>query len=138
MNTTTNKQKMIVLQLILIMVGVLMILYTKSGITEYLPPCNFRVCFGVICPTCGVTRCVSNILSLDLKTAFIYHPTMFVLIIYLGLLDLIYIINTMLNKNYLRKLYPTLPMVFVYFSVFLIQYIYRVYMTSNGLGYEFL
>lgn len=129
---------MLVLQLVLLLIGVLMIFYIKSGITQYLPPCNLRLTLGIICPTCGVTRCVSNMLRLDFKTAFVYHPTMFILIIYLCLLDLLYIINTMFNKNYFKKFYPTLPMVLVYFTFFMVQYLYRVYMISNGLGYEFL
>lgn len=115
-----------------------MILYTKTSIIQYVPPCNFKVCFGIICPTCGATRCVSNILDLDFKEAFVYHPTIFILTIYLCLLDLLYIINTLFDKKYFKKFYPTLPMVCIYFALFLAQYVYRVYMITNGKGFEFL
>lgn len=138
MGKLNNKQKMIVLQLLILAAGVLVILYVKLNISQYMPPCSFKSLFGVICPTCGVTRCIANTLKLDIMTAITYHPTFFVLMIYLGILDIVYVINTLLGKKYFKNIYPTLPMICIYFTFFIIQYVYRVYMIVVNGEYQFL
>ncbi|MBO5142385.1 MAG: DUF2752 domain-containing protein [Clostridia bacterium] len=103
-----------------------------------MPICMSKKLFGIICPTCGVTRCLTNILSLNLIEAFKYHPSFFILIMYCGLLDIIYIINTIFKKKYCAKLYPSIGLVCVFFAIFIFQYIYRVYMIVTQNGYDFL
>ena len=37
-------------------------------------PCTIRKFFGILCPTCGMTRAYIALLRLDVRTAFSYHP----------------------------------------------------------------
>lgn len=50
----------------------------------YMPPCVFAQ-RGIICPSCGATRCVRAFFSLQFSQSFLYHPIIFLLILYLGL-----------------------------------------------------
>ncbi len=38
---------------------------------------------GIICPACGGTRCLINLLEGDFITSFIYNPMVFVIVLYL-------------------------------------------------------
>lgn len=132
-------KKMLVLQLGLILSGVLVILLIETGIIQVLlPPCITREIFGIICPTCGVTRCVTNMIHFNFETAFMYHPTFFILTIYISFLDVIYILYTLTEKEWLKKLYPNWMLGTGFLIVFIMQYIYRVTMIQSGIGFEFL
>lgn len=136
--TKNNKiNKMLILQLILILIGVLAFLVTKTGIGKLIPPCMIREAIGVICPTCGVTRCVSNILAFNFEAAFKYHPMVFILTIYLGVIDVVYIINTIFNKEFLKVFYPSIKYFFIFYGLFIFQYIFRliIILKYNGLQY---
>ena len=41
--------------------------------------CLFKSVFSIPCPTCGMTRAVTSLLKLDLKSAVEYHPLVFTL-----------------------------------------------------------
>lgn len=133
-----KKRKMLILQLILVLVGVLAILIIKTDIIKLIPPCTVRSYLGIICPTCGVTRCVSNILSFDFEMAFNYHPMFFIIVIYLALVDLLYIINTWFNKHFLKFLYPSYKFLIIFYALFLFQYFYRLFVMLKYNGFQFL
>ncbi len=42
--------------------------------------CLIRLTTGLPCPTCGMTRAALSLLRLDFRTAFTYHPMIFVVI----------------------------------------------------------
>ena len=41
-------------------------------------PCFFHKITGLYCPGCGLTRCLSSIISLNFYQAFRYNPLMFI------------------------------------------------------------
>ena len=43
------------------------------------PECIFLKVFHVICPGCGMTRAVSAVLHLDMRSAWMYHPMVYTL-----------------------------------------------------------
>lgn len=131
-------KKMLILQLAIVSIGVLAIILTKTSITKLIPPCMVRDAIGIICPTCGVTRCVSNFLSLNFEASFMYHPVAFILTLYLIFIDIIYIINTVFDKKFFKILYPSINLLVIFFVVFFFQYFYRVYMIVNFNGFSFL
>lgn len=133
-----NIKKMLILQLIIFSIGVLAIILTKTSITKLIPPCTVKKAIGVICPTCGVTRCVSNFLSLNFEASFMYHPVAFILTSYLIFIDIIYIINTVFDKKFFKILYPSINLLIIFFVVFFFQYFYRVYMIVSFNGFSFL
>lgn len=134
MKIKKETERVIVLQSILIIIGVLLLLANNLGLLNQLPLCVFREKYGIICPTCGVTRCVINFLNLNFKQALLYHPTLFVFITYVGFVDFLYIINVLLKKNFLKFLYPSLSILYIFLAMFVIQYIFRICMLVNGVG----
>ena len=115
----------------------LAILLIKTDIIKLIPPCMIREAAGVICPTCGVTRCVSNMLDFNFGAAFAYHPMFFILVVYLIFIDIVYIINTLFKKKFFKFLYPSLKYFAVFYTLYIFQYIYRlvVILKFNGLQY---
>lgn len=133
-----KKKKMLMLQLILILVGVLAILITKTDIIKLIPECTVRSCIGIICPTCGVTRCVKNMIDFNFFEAFKYHPVFFIGLCYLILIDLLYVINTWFDKNYLRFLLPSYKKLTIFYILFFFQYFFRLYVIINYNGFEYI
>ena len=109
--------KLILIQIIILIVLMLTILFIKSTLIHLVPNCYWQENYGIICPSCGSTRCVINLINGNFKVSFFYNPFLFILIIYLFLLDLIYIINTIWNKKYLESFYPKWYYIIVYFSL---------------------
>jgi len=54
---------------------VIYILYIKFNIQ-----CAIRYITGISCPGCGFTRSFNSLLNLDLYGAFVYYPSIFILI----------------------------------------------------------
>ena len=133
-----EKRKMIILQLILILVGVLAILVIKTNIINLIPPCTVRSYLGIICPTCGVTRCIVNILNFNFSMAFMYHPMFFIIVFYLFFVNLLYIINTIFSKNFLKFLYPSFKFLALFYILFFFQYFYRLFVMLKYNGFKFL
>ena len=81
--------------------------YTGFGI-----PCPFHKVTGLLCPGCGITRCLFSILQLHFTEAFHYNPLVF---IYLP-----FIIAYILYKDYLYvydkkdKILVKIPNIFTY------------------------
>jgi len=133
-----NKKKMIILQLMLLLVGVLAIFAIKTNIIEIIPPCAVKEYLGIICPTCGVTRCVKNIMNFNFGTAFMYHPMFFIIACYLIFVDLLYVFNTIFNKKILKFMYPSFKFLAIFYILFFVQYFYRLYMIIHHNAFEFL
>ena len=53
------------------------------GLIRWLPDCIFAR-MGVVCPSCGATRCVRELFSGHWKAAFLLHPFVFCLSFYLA------------------------------------------------------
>ena len=56
---------------------------TAGNIIKYIPTCIINQNFGILCPSCGGTRCVTNLILGNIKESFLYHPVFFVTIILL-------------------------------------------------------
>ena len=132
MGKLKERNYVLVLQLFLILAGVLVLFLIKSNIIYKMPTCTIKTNLGIICPSCGGTRCVINLLQLNFKEAFRYHPTFFILCIYLGIADFLYIINSIFKKNYLKFLYPSLPIFFIFITMYCLQYIIRLCLIFGG------
>ncbi len=138
MNKNSNIKNMLVLQVIFAIIGVLIILLVKFNLFEIFPTCIFRQKYDCICPTCGITRCTINLVNFNFKSAFMYHPTFFILILYGGITDFIYIINTVSKKNFFKFLYPSIPILCIFLCMHVIQYICRMIIIINRNGLVFL
>lgn len=99
-------RNMLLLELGIIFLVLIIFIIVKLNIVKYMPVCFFKKNFGILCPGCGGTRCVTNFMQGNFKESFIYHPIYFILIIYLSIVNIIYIINSFRNKEIATFLYP--------------------------------
>ena len=98
--------KLIVLQISILLIVLLIGLFIKLGFTKYLPQCYWLTNYNFYCPSCGSTRCIISLFNFNLIEAFRNNPFLFILIIYLIIINLLYIFNTIFGTNYLHFLYP--------------------------------
>ena len=112
--------KLIFIELSIIILLIIIFIFVHSSFMSFMPPCYWLKNYGILCPSCGSTRCVINFVNGEFISSFLYNPFLFVLIIYFLLLNLLYIINTILDKKYLKFLYPKWWYVIIYFSLWAI------------------
>ncbi|HHZ05811.1 MAG TPA: DUF2752 domain-containing protein [Clostridiales bacterium] len=60
-----------------IAVGLLLLLIAAVSIIALDSGCVFRKTFGIICPSCGLSRAVLSLCRLDFAGAFYYHPMVY-------------------------------------------------------------
>ncbi len=122
MKKVLNKKysKLIIIQISIIVILTMIFLFVHSPFISLTPNCFWKENFNVSCPSCGSTRCIISLVHGDFFSAFLYNPFLFILIIYLFLLNFLYIINTILNKKYLKFFYPKWWYVIIYFSLWAI------------------
>ena len=138
MKNKANIKKLVVLHIIFLIIGVLLILSIKFDLLSLLPTCVFRQHYGVICPTCGVTRCTINFCEFNFKQSFLYHPTFFIGMVYIILIDIAYIINTIFNRKFLKQFYPSISILCIFLTMHVVQYMIRMCMLVLGVGLEYL
>lgn len=114
----SKKGKMMFIQLGIIVGMLFLFLLTQSEWIKKMPSCLIKERLGLVCPTCGGTRCIKAFLEGNMKLAFFYHPVIFFIIIYWILFDISYMINTMLGKKKIKVIYPNWYW-FIIFLVFL-------------------
>lgn len=77
-----KKPFVLILDAVLVLGG-LCVLPLAKWMIAYMPPCVFAQ-IGITCPSCGATRCVREFFSLHFGQAFLFHPIIFLIMIYLG------------------------------------------------------
>ena len=129
--------KMVALQIVFFLLGVLLVTVIHSRWLEMIPKCVFHDKYNFICPTCGATRCVIRFLDFNFIASFCYHPIIFCIMVYAIIIDIVYIINVIWKKNFLKFLYPSTKIVYFFIILFVIQYFVRIIMwcTHTGLTY---
>lgn len=90
---------LIIVETAIILAILLIYIIVKTNIIMLFPKCTIYESLGLFCPACGGTRFIVNIFQLKFWEAFLIQPIFFITAIYLGLLNLIYIINVCLNKK---------------------------------------
>lgn len=106
MKVNKKIKNMLILELGIIFLVLIIFIIVKLNIIKCIPPCFINEKFGILCPSCGGTRCVTNFLLGNFKASFLYHPIFFVTIIYLNIANIIYIINSFRKREILKFLYP--------------------------------
>lgn len=101
-----NKKSKIVLLIELTIVIVTLIAINTTNITQYTLSCWFHKATGLQCPSCGGTRCIINIFQGNFKKAFFLHPIYFIVIVYLLIVNIIYLININRKEKIVKWIYP--------------------------------
>lgn len=99
-------KNMLLLELGIVFLVLIIFIIIKFNIIKYIPPCFIYEKLRVLCPSCGGTRCVISFFIGNFKQSFLYHPIFFITIIYLGIVNIIYIINSFRKKEIATFLYP--------------------------------
>ena len=82
--------------------------------------CIFHELTGLLCPGCGITRCLFSIISLDFKKAFYYNQFVFILLPFFIVYYFYNIYNYVLDRK--RKEVPN----FILISIFIVMTIFTI------------
>lgn len=118
-------KKMLLLELGILFLVLILFIIVKTNLIYILPKCLINTCFGILCPSCGGTRCVISLLQGKFLESFLYHPIFFITIIYLLFANIVYIINAFKKKEILTFLYPKTRFWIIFTIVILIFTIIR-------------
>lgn len=101
-----KRLKLLLLQISILLFIIALFIFVNSKYVNLTPKCFWKENYGIICPGCGATRCITSLLHGDLISSFKFNPFLFILVIYLIILDIVYTINTFFNADILKILYP--------------------------------
>lgn len=108
-----NKKTISILGIeIIILLALYGFMYSKY--IEMLPVCWVYESTGFFCPACGITRCVSSLLQGNWIQAFFYHMVFFVGILYLLVINIVYIVNLNKKEKIGTWVYPKYWYVFIF------------------------
>lgn len=80
--------------------------FVNSKYLAIIPECWVYQTTGLLCPACGGTRCVLYILEGNWMKAFFSHMIFFIGILYLLIINIIYLINLDKEKKVGTWMYP--------------------------------
>lgn len=115
-----NKKSIMIIE-IEIVVLIAFYFFVNSKYVAMIPQCWVYQTTGLLCPSCGGTRCVIDMLKGNWIEAFFSHMVFFVGILYLIVLNIIYLINLKKEKKIITWMYPKYWHVII-FAILLIIY----------------
>lgn len=115
-----NKKSILIIGIEIV---VLIAVYTfvNSKYLEIISQCWVYHSTGLLCPACGGTRCIIHILRGNWLEAFYSHMIFFIGILYLVILNIVYIINLNKEKKIGTWVYPKYCYSII-FAILLITY----------------
>ena len=119
-----NKKSIIII-IIEILIIITLYFFINSRFIEMIPNCWIHKNLGILCPGCGGTRCVINILKGNFIEAFFCHIVFFIGIIYLIILNIVYLINLNKQKKILTWIYPKYWYAIIFVIILIIYTIIR-------------
>lgn len=115
-----NKKSIIIIGIEIIVLAILYV-FINSKYIEIIPKCWINHKTGLLCPACGGTRCVIFFLKGNWIKAFFLHSIFFIGILYLLVVNAVYLINLNKEKKIATWMYPKYWYVFI-FTILLIIY----------------
>lgn len=104
-----------------ILVFLVLVIFLNSKYVEKIPSCWIYQATGWLCPACGGTRCVMNLFKGNLIEAFFSHILFFMGIVYLLVINVVYLINLEKEKKIATWVYPKYWYTII-FAILLILY----------------
>ena len=117
--------KRIVIIILEIIVSILLYFFVNSNYIELIPKCWIYNTTKLYCPSCGGTRCMQNIFQGNFIEAFYSNMVIFVGIIYLFIINIVYIFNIGRENKKLTWLYPKWWNVFIFVAILIAYTIVR-------------
>lgn len=102
-NKKTRQMVLFEILVIVLIIGIYIIV--KTDIIKIVPNCYILQRTGLLCPSCGGTRCVKELVNFNIVEALKMNAFYTVTIIYLLILNIVYILNSILKTNKLKFLY---------------------------------
>ncbi len=118
------KKKAIIIGIEIIII-IALYMFINSKYIELVPKCWVHRKIGFLCPACGGTRCVINIFKGNITQAFFSHMIFFISIVYIIIVNIIYIINIGKKKKILTWIYPKYWYAIIFAIVLIIYTIVR-------------
>ena len=98
-------KNMILFEVIVMIFIVILYIIVKTEIIKLVPHCYILEKTGILCPSCGGTRCIKALLSFNISEAFKMNAFYTITIIYLLILNVVYILNTIFKTNKFKIIY---------------------------------
>ena len=118
-------KRMLLLELGILFLVLIIFIITRTNLIYVMPKCLINTYLGMLCPSCGGTRCVINLLQGNFLQSFLYHPIFFITIVYLTFTNLLYILNSFKKKEILTFLYPKTKFWIAFIIILLIYTVIR-------------
>lgn len=118
-------KRMILIELGIVFLVLIIYIAIQYGIINLIPKCIINKNYGILCPSCGGTRCVINFARGNFIESFTFHPIFFITIIYLIIVNIIFIINSFRKSEILTFLYPKTKFWIVFLIVLFIFTVLR-------------
>lgn len=99
----------------------LFVIFLNSKYIEKIPACWIYQTTTWLCPACGGTRCVINLFKGNWAEAFFSHNLFFMGIVYLLVINVVYLINLEKEKKIATWVYPKYWYAII-FAILLIPY----------------
>ena len=133
-----NKRKLIISQSVIFIIGIIVFILAKTRKIFFFSKCIFKEAINIPCIVCGCTRCIINICDFKFIEAFKYHPSFFCLCIYLLIVDVLFIYNSVTEKNVGKRVYSSLVPFYIFITMFALQYVVRLVCMKLGLELGFM
>lgn len=99
------------MEIFIIILGIIICRFTLN--TD-LMNCLFYKEIGILCPSCGGTRCFINFLQFNFKEAYKFNKLFFITFIYIILLNISFMINIIIGKEKIKFLYLNNKKIIIY------------------------
>ena len=139
-NVNNNEQQKVFLignTFLLLFIILMLVLYLITSSLDIVL-CPLKNLANIPCPFCGGTRCAISFFHLDLISAFKYHPSTLLLIIYTIIIEFVFIIDLILKKNISKYIFNIDVVISIYLILTIIQYIIRLYCIFSGNDCSFM
>lgn len=117
-----RKKKIIIIEIIVFLI---ICCFVNSKYINLIPKCWVYENTGLYCLACGGTRCVQNMIKGNLIKAFYENSMIFIMIIYLAILNIIYLYNMGKEEKKLTYLYPKWWQVIIFVIIWIIYTIIK-------------
>lgn len=117
------KKKKTVVVIAEIVTIIIIYLFVNSDYIKIIPKCWIYDATKLYCPSCGGTKCIQNIFKGNLIKAFYSNMVIFIGIIYLFIINIIYLFN--IKNKKLTWLYPKWWYVIIFELALIIYTIFR-------------
>lgn len=104
-NFDKKTKQMTFFEILLILFIICLYIVVKKDIIKIVPSCYILQKTGLLCPSCGGTRCIKELLNFNIVEALKMNAFYTITILYLLVLNIVYVLNIVLKTNRLKFLY---------------------------------